>query len=83
MLGSALAAVGSQRLGGIHCAVELFPPGARGGTLSRVCGRKTQLPRHRHEDTARSGHEPSWRPRRRLWVTWEAEGSQWRLERTL
>ena len=40
VLGSAWAAVGSPRLGGIQCAVELFPPGPRGGTRSRVCGRK-------------------------------------------
>lgn len=71
---SGWAAVGSRRLGGIQCAAEPFPPGVRGGTRSRVCGRETQLPRHRHEDTARSGHEPSWRPRRPLWVTWEARG---------
>lgn len=40
VLGSLWAAVGSPRPWGIQRAAEPFPPGARGGTRSRVCGRK-------------------------------------------
>lgn len=82
VLGSARTAVGSPYLG---VSTLQWTSSRQRQRVGRRAGSAvgTQLPRHYHEDTAGSGHETSWRPRCLVWVTWEAEGSKWRLKITL